>query len=128
MKTQLKKIPKGFTLVEILIVVVIIGLLLGIGLPNLMAARKKSIVNTAKASMKQLGGAVAQARMDSTFTINNSNVLDSIVPDYLKVWPSPSGGTLDTEFDNGSNHISFTPNDPGINGGNPFTIFDTVTF
>jgi len=128
MKIQLKKIPKGFTLVEILIVVAIIGLLLGIGLPNLMTARKKSIVNTAKVSMKQLGGAVAQARMDSTFTINNGNVVDSIIPDYLKVWPSPSGGSLNTEFDNGSNHITFTPNDPGINSGNPFTIFDTVTF
>lgn len=127
MKIQLKKILKGFTLIEVLIVVAIIGMLLGIALPNFMSARKKSVVNTAKASMKQLGGAVSQARMGATFTINNANVLNTIVPDYLKVWPTPSGGSLSTEFDNGSNHITFTPNDTGINGGNPFTAFDDVT-
>ena len=70
---------EGFTLIEILIVVSIIGMLLGIALPNFMSARKKSVVNTAKASMKQLGGAVSQARMDTTFTINNANVLNKIV-------------------------------------------------
>ncbi len=128
MKIQFKKMKKGFTIIEILIVVAIIGMLLGIALPNFMSARKKSVINTAKASMKQLGGAVSQARMDTTFTINNANVLSTIIPDYLKVWPNPNGGSLSTEFDNGSNHITFTPNDIGINGGNAFTAFDDVTF
>ena len=100
MKTQLKKIQKGFTLVEIMIVVAIIGLLVAIALPNFMIARKKSQIKAAQASMKQIEGAVEQARLDDVTV----TVPDDIFPTYLKVWPNPPG-TLTYVFANGSNYI-----------------------
>ena len=114
MKTQLKKIQKGFTLVEIMIVVAIIGLLVAIALPNFMIARKKSQIKAAQASMKQIEGAVEQARLDDVtvdntdLTIVDSNVTDlgnDLVPTYLKITPNPPG-KLSCEFDNGSNYVS----------------------
>jgi len=75
MKTQLKKIQKGFTLVEIMIVVAIIGLLVAIALPNFIIARKKSQIKAAQASMKQIEGAVEQARLDDV-EVTSANAED----------------------------------------------------
>ena len=106
MKTQLKRIQKGFTLVEIMIVVAIIGLLVAIALPNFMIARKKSQIKAAQASMKQIEGAVEQARLDDVTVDGDDEVAgDALVPTYLKVWPNPPGA-LTCEFDDGSNYVS----------------------
>lgn len=105
----MKKQYKGFTLVEIMIVVAIIGLLVAIALPNFMQARRKSQFNTARASCKQVAGAIEQARLDGT----NVTDLAQLVPTYLKAIPrNPyiSGGTvtLDTKEPEPSNVFCLT--------------------
>lgn len=95
---------KGFTLVEIMIVVAIIGLLVAIALPNFMQARRKSQFNTARASCKQVAGAIEQARLDGT----NVTSMAVLIPTYLKAVPrnpyiSGANVTLDTSVTEPSN-------------------------
>ena len=128
MKTQLKKIQKGFTLVEIMIVVAIIGLLVAIALPNFIIARKKSQIKAAQASMKQIEGAVEQARLDDV-EVTSANAEDDgvIIPKYLKVWPNVPG-SLTYNFNGGTNDITcIIEGVETSESDNHFTAYDTVT-
>lgn len=55
----------GFTLVEIMIVVLIIGILLAIAIPNFMKARETSRTNSCIGNLKQIDAAIQQYAMDN---------------------------------------------------------------
>ncbi len=117
---------KGFTLVEIMIVVAIIGLLVAIALPNFMIARKKSQIKASQASMKQIEGAIEQALLDDVVfaAVDLAGIQAELVPNYLKVWPN-TPGTLAVEGGLSNNTITTTID--GINGGDPFNAYETIT-
>ena len=55
---------KGFTLVEIMIVVLIIGLLAAIAIPNFIKARKTTQRNACIDNLRAIEGAIEQAKME----------------------------------------------------------------
>jgi prepilin-type N-terminal cleavage/methylation domain-containing protein len=91
-----KRAHKGFTLVEIMIVVLIIGILLAIAVPNFIKARETSRAKACVANLKQIESAKEQWAMDNKKTNTDTPAATDLygTGKYIKNPPvCPSGGT-----------------------------------
>jgi len=87
---------KGFTLVEIMIVVLIIGILLAIAVPNFIKARETSRSKSCVANLKQIEAAKEQWCMDNKQSASSTPTDTDLygTTNYVKNTPScPSSGT-----------------------------------
>ena len=78
---------KGFTLVEIMIVVAIIGLLAAIAIPNFVQARTRAQQNACLANLKQVQGAISLYALDNGLSDANSVAMGNLVSTYIKTTP-----------------------------------------
>ena len=88
---------KGFTLVEIMIVVAIIGLLAAIAIPNFVKARQRAVWTSCYANLKQIDGAKQIWAIDKGAADNASVTINAnLVSDYIKRTPRCQGTTAYT--------------------------------
>lgn len=88
---KLRQEEQGFTLVELLVVVVILGILAGVGIQQFGNVQERARQSAHEANVKVLTSAAQMYALlegvpsDTTITKGSENLL---VPDYLAEWPN----------------------------------------
>ena len=111
-RKQNKKGEEGFTLIELIVVIAILGFLLAIAIPRYTTSRAKAAASASAANLKNLANAVELYATENNLTTYPSGSLATIVADYIPNVPAPPGG---------GNYVYSA-------SGNKYTITDSNTY
>jgi prepilin-type N-terminal cleavage/methylation domain-containing protein len=90
---KVRNTNRGFTLVEIMIVVAIIGLLAAIAIPNFVKARTTAQMNACINNLRQLDGAIQQYALENKQAAAAAVTLNDCTPYLKNSVVCPAGGT-----------------------------------
>lgn len=113
---------QGFTLIEVMAVIVILGVLAALVVPSVMGKVDTSKIKTTKISMQAIAGELDQFKMDNNRYPTTQEGLDALInqPASAKNWPQGGyikGGNIKDGWDNDFQYVS-----PGTNG-RPFDLY-----
>jgi prepilin-type N-terminal cleavage/methylation domain-containing protein len=104
MKTSKASLLAGFTLVEIMIVVAIIGVLAAIGIPSFLHARTRSQANACINNLRQIESAVQQVAIEKGKHVGEILNYPGDITPYIKlnsassIPPCPAGGSYSLDI------------------------------
>lgn len=83
----MKRTDKGFTLVEIMIVVAIIGILASIAFSNIQGYRNKAVKQACVTNLKEIDSDISLWAIDNGKTGADAVIMQDLVSTYIKTTP-----------------------------------------
>jgi general secretion pathway protein G len=109
----MKQFNQGFTLIEIMVVVVILGILGALIVPNIIGRPDEARVAAAQLNIQQIGNALEYYRLDNGFYPSTDQGLDALVSEPSG-FPEPKNWSPD-------GYLKSVPEDPW---GEPYLYYN----